>query len=111
MKKDKTSQLVMAMTLSIVMVLGTTPWNVLGYPLSTEKGGEIISFQPLEKDLKKQTVPLGTSMEELNLPDTLWATMLAPTDNGNPYQPEEELTEATPSFASNKYNEFLEEEQ
>lgn len=121
MKKNKTSQRVMAMTLSIVMVLGTTPWNVLGYPLSTEKGGEIISFQPLEKDLKKQTVPLGTSMEELNLPDTLWATMLAPTDNGNPYQPEEEtfendeseeeLTEATPSFAINKYNEFLKEEQ
>lgn len=75
MKDHTTSQRVLAMTLSIVLVMGVTPFNVLAAPYPAKNGGEIISFQPLKEDIIKQIVPLGTSVEELNLPNTLWATI------------------------------------
>lgn len=47
--------------------------------------GSIASFEPLDSDVKDQTVPVGTAYEDLNLPDTVTATIYHVTqDTGIP---------------------------
>lgn len=71
----KTLQKCMAMMLSFVMVVGLTPISVMAETggLTLSESGEIISFEQLTPEITVQSVPLGTSESELNLPETLTA--------------------------------------
>lgn len=76
MKKHKTKQKLMAMMLSVIMVVGMTPISALaetGIPIGTS--GEITIFEALGSDIAMRSVPLGTSEADLELPDTLAATV------------------------------------
>lgn len=63
----------LAMALSIVMVLGILPVPAAAQELSGGTNGEIIAFETLPEETATQTVPLGTSLESLDLPGTLTA--------------------------------------
>lgn len=63
----------LAMALSIVMVLGILPVPAAAQELPGGTNGEIIAFETLPEETATQTVPLGTSLESLDLPETLAA--------------------------------------
>ncbi|MGI1660062.1 MAG: GLUG motif-containing protein [Desulfitobacterium sp.] len=66
-----------AMLLSVIMVLGMMPVSVVAeagsLPIGTS--GEITAFEALGLDIAAQSVPLGTSKADLELPNTLTATI------------------------------------
>ena len=70
-------QKISAMMLSVIMVVGMMPVSALAetstFPIGTS--GEIIAFDALGLDIAFQKVPLGTGKEDLELPDTLTATL------------------------------------
>ena len=77
MSRKKVFHKITAMLLSAVMVVGMTP-----VPASADTGmlsdgvsGEIIAFEALKSEIAEQSVPLGTSEADLELPDSLTATI------------------------------------
>ncbi len=82
MKQHKPTQRVLAMALSIVMVLGMTPITAFAETPPIGTSGEIIAFEALSEETTNREVPLGTSLKDLDLPDTLNATVrfATPTD-------------------------------
>lgn len=77
MDERKMARKILSLALTVLLVLGTLPQMVLaaGEVSPIGASGEITAFEPLEDSVKKQTVPTSTSLEELNLPDTLSATV------------------------------------
>lgn len=77
MSNHKTKQRLMAMMLSAIMVVGMMPVSALAetgtFPIGTS--GEIIAFGALGTDIAVQDIPFGTPQTDLNLPDTLTATI------------------------------------
>ena len=67
---------ILAMALSIVVTLGILPVSAVAEEAPIGASDEIISFEALPEETAKQTVPLGTSLEKLDLPEALTATML-----------------------------------
>lgn len=67
--------------LALCMVMTMLPVTAMGEEASTSNGemGEIIEFEPLE-DAEK-TVPLGTAIEDLELPQTLIVTVMQSDTN------------------------------
>jgi len=65
----------LAAALSIGIVVGTVPTAAIanGQPAGT--AGEIIAFDEVADTAANQTVPLGTPIEDLDLPDSLVATV------------------------------------
>lgn len=62
----------MALTLCFCMIFGMIPPSVLAK--EAENGYTVLSgFAALPDDVREQTVPRGTSLNELNLPDTVEA--------------------------------------
>lgn len=84
MKTQKLTQRLLAMALSVTMVLGMTPVTTSANILTGDTGGEITAFERLEQETENQIVPLGTTIGELNLPDTLNATVLLQDTAENP---------------------------
>ena len=77
MSRKKAFHKITAMLLSAIMVVGMTP-----VPASADTGmlsngasGEIIAFEALKSDIAEQSVPLGTSEADLELPDSLTSTI------------------------------------
>ena len=77
MSRRKAFHKITAMLLSAIMVVGMTP-----VPASADTGmlsdgasGEIIAFEALKSEIAEQSLPLGTSEADLELPDTLTATV------------------------------------
>jgi hypothetical protein len=77
MSRRKAFHKITAMLLSAIMVVGMTP-----VPASADTGmlsdgssGEIIAFEALKSEIAEQSVPLGTSEADLELPDSLTATI------------------------------------
>lgn len=77
MSKNKVKQKIIAMILSAIMVVGMMPVLALaetGEP-TMSASGKIIAFEELSADIANQSAPLGTSVADLSLPDTLAATV------------------------------------
>ncbi len=81
MNHRKPFQRLLAMALSIVMVLGMTPLTAVAVEAAPR--GEIIAWEMLPDTAGERAVPPGTSLEDLNLPDTLSATVRLGTDEQN----------------------------
>jgi len=77
MSKRKPIQRLMAMVLSVIMVMGMSPVSALAetgaFPIGAS--GEVTAFEALESDIAVQNVPMGTSQADLELPNTLRATV------------------------------------
>ena len=71
MNYHKPYRRILAMALSIVVMLGILPVSATAEERPVGASGEIISFEALPEKTANQTVPLGTSFEELDLPVTL----------------------------------------
>lgn len=65
----------LSLALAMLLALGTLPQTV--FAVGKSEGGTILAFEPLEDSVKNQVVPLGTSLENLNLPASLTATVEA----------------------------------
>lgn len=80
----KPHQRLLAIALSFVVLLGVLPMTAFAESDMPDMGvgGEIIAFESLTEETANQTVPLGTSLDKLNLPETLTATLrvATPTD-------------------------------
>lgn len=63
----------LSLALAMLLAFGTLPQTVLA--VSESEGGTITAFEPLEDSVANQTVFLGTTFENLNLPDTLTAAV------------------------------------
>jgi hypothetical protein len=65
------------MVLSVIMVMGMSPVSALAetgaFPIGAS--GEVTAFEALESDIAVQNVPIGTSQADLELPNTLTATV------------------------------------
>lgn len=72
------------MALTIVIVLGMLPASANAQSPLVGTSGEIISFEILPKATAAQTVPLGTPLGDLDLPQTLQATIYLATDTDVP---------------------------
>ncbi len=70
---NKPGKRLLALGLAMLLALGTLPQTV--FAVGESEGGTIIAFEPLEDSVKNQAVPLGTSLENLNLPASLMATV------------------------------------
>ena len=79
--KNNNGKRLLALGLAMLLGLGTLPQTVLAVNESPliSTGGKITAFEPLADSVANQTVPLGTALEDLNLPDTLTATVEAET--------------------------------
>ncbi len=64
---------ILSLALAMLLALGTLPQTV--FAVGESEGGTITAFEPLEDSVKNQAVPLGTSLENLNLPASLTATV------------------------------------
>ena len=77
MSKRKPIQRLTAMVLSVIMVMGMSPVSALAetgaFPIGAS--GEVTAFEALESDIAVQNVPMGTSQADLELPNTLRATV------------------------------------
>ncbi len=93
MAHHKQPQRILAMAMSIVMMLGMTPITAFAETPPIGTSGEIIAFEALSEETANREVPLGTSPEDLKLPDTLNATVrvATPTDAEKPEQDSGEL--------------------
>ncbi|RFZ77388.1 LysM peptidoglycan-binding domain-containing protein [Lacrimispora amygdalina] len=99
---------ILSIWLSVCMVLTLLPISAMAEEAGTPIGvsEEIIAFAPLDET--EMSVPIGTSVEDLELPESLTATVRAAVvansgtieeavqDSGNP----DNLTEATPGSAT-----------
>ncbi len=77
MSRRKAFHKITAMLLSAIMVVGMTPVPAsadIGM-LSDGASGEIIAFEALKSEIAEQSVPLGTSEADLELLDSLTATI------------------------------------
>jgi len=79
MNQHKPTQRILAWTLSIVMVLGMTPITAMAETMPIGTSGEIIAFEELSEETGNREVPLGTSLKDLDLLDTLNATVRVAT--------------------------------
>lgn len=114
MKTQKFTQRLLAMALSVTMVLGMTPVTTSANILTGDTGGEITAFERLEQETENQIVPLGTTIGELNLPDTLNATVLLKDTAENPDISREDSLEtpmAEDTLVENVLEEVLPEEE
>ena len=75
MSNRKLPQRILAMALAVVMVLVMMPITTMADVLPAETGTVIAAFENIEAETANQTVPLGTSINDLNLPDTLQAVV------------------------------------
>ena len=75
MSKRKPIQKLTAMALSVIMVVGMMPVSAAAAGMPIGASGEVTDFEALGADIAAQSVPLGTSQAELELPDTLTATV------------------------------------
>ncbi|MFZ7101504.1 MAG: GLUG motif-containing protein [Peptococcaceae bacterium] len=77
MSRHKTKQRLTAMMLSVIMVVGMMPVSAQAetgtFPIGTS--GEITACEALGSDIAMRRMPLGTSEKDLELPDTLTATI------------------------------------
>ncbi len=77
MSRHKTKKRITAMVLSVMMVVGMMPVSAFAetstLPISTS--GEITTFEALGLDIAFRNVPFGTGRGDLELPDTLMATL------------------------------------
>ncbi|MFT4104159.1 MAG: S-layer homology domain-containing protein [Lacrimispora sp.] len=91
----------LSMFLALCMIVTMLPVSAMAEEIHTTIGGsgEIISFAPLTET--KKAVSLGTSIEDLELPETLTATVrtAVPADE-NPTQDSGSPETATPTTAS-----------
>lgn len=90
MNTHKPARRLTALALSMLMVFGMTPVSVAAQ--TTESNGvtdEIIAFEALSEEITTQQVALGTSLEDLNLPQSLNATVrvAAAIDETEPDEP------------------------
>ena len=97
----------LAMILSVAMVLGMVPITAFAEDGSLPVGasGEIIAFEPLGDNVANRMVPLGTSLEDLELPGTLTATVEitqpeAPDDNVQDSGTRLQEDEADPAYGA-----------
>lgn len=99
MTTRKPYERLLAMALSIVMVLGMTPVTAMAQT-TTDTIGEIIEFEALSEETANREVSLGTSLEDLNLPGALNATVRVATstdaekpdqDSGEPQFEEKDI--------------------
>jgi hypothetical protein len=114
MKTQKLTQRLLAMALSVTMVLGMTPVTTSANILTGDTGGEITAFERLEQETEYQIVPLGTTIGELNLPNTLNATVLLQDTTENPDISREDSLEtpvAEDTLVENVLEEVLPEEE
>ncbi len=65
----------LAIALSVVMILGSTPVSAAAETLPTCASGEIAAFSPLAEEVSAQQVPAGTTLSELTLPERLFVTV------------------------------------
>ncbi|MFT4105186.1 MAG: S-layer homology domain-containing protein [Lacrimispora sp.] len=91
MNKHKTIRRFLAMALSVVMAVGMLPVSAAAEVLTIGAGGEIIAFEKLAEGTARQTVSPGTTMAELDLPETLTATVRFSVDDGEFTKDSEEL--------------------
>ena len=75
MSKRKPIQKLTAMALSVIMVVGMMPVSAAAAGMPIGASGEITTFEALGSDITVRSVPLGTSKADLELPDTLTATI------------------------------------
>ena len=91
----------LSMFLALCMIVTMLPISAMAEEIHTTIGGsgEIISFAPLTET--KKAVSLGTSIEDLELPETLTATVrtAVPADE-NSTQDSDSSETATPTTAS-----------
>ena len=76
------------LALSIVVALGMTPVTAIGETPPIGASGEVISFEALPEQTAKQTMTLGDALGDLDLPDTLTATVRMTTASGAAKQEE-----------------------
>ncbi len=90
MHNKKSIRYVMLLGLSVLIVLGTISSTAAAVEENgrLEERREIISFAPLPEKEKNKKVSLGTTIEELDLPDTLTATVQT-ADGSQTLEPEE----------------------
>lgn len=101
----------------MLVVLMANPVTGYGVVVSAQETKNIIAFEDLVEDVKNTTVPIGTSEEELPLPETVTATVereAATTDsnvteNGSESSDTEEIeeTELTTKIAEKKVTENI----
>ncbi|WP_250228793.1 S-layer homology domain-containing protein [Anaeropeptidivorans aminofermentans] len=75
MSKRKPIQRLTAVALSVIMVVGMMPVSAAAAGMPIGASGEITAFEALGSDITVRSVPLGTSKADLELPDTLTATI------------------------------------
>jgi hypothetical protein len=75
MKKHNPAQRFLSSALAVVMVLGTMPVTATAAILTQESGERITAFKQLEEETAYQSVLPGTSLSQLDLPETLTATI------------------------------------
>lgn len=97
MNQHKSYRKFFAMALSIVMVAGLTPVPVTAEDIFHGAGAEIILFEGLEG--AERTVPPGTSLADLNLPEELTATVRFLGDNAGDVSEPGNSTEAVSGSA------------
>lgn len=87
----------LSLALAVLLALGTLPQAVFAVGATPPEGagGKIIAFEALSDSVANKTVPHGTSLEVLELPNTLTATVETPAaaepedvvqDSGEPAQ-------------------------
>jgi|GEM_PF-2558783 len=75
MNRNKPFSKILAWILTAVMIVGTLPVAAGAADLPAGAFGEIIAFEPLADEVSEQTVPFGTELSALILPETLTATV------------------------------------
>ena len=68
-------------TLSFLLMLGIMPMTALANENIAVATWEIVAFSPLAEEIRTQAVPIGGSMEDIDLPNTLFATLRLSTVN------------------------------
>ncbi|MEM1484530.1 S-layer homology domain-containing protein [Oscillospiraceae bacterium PP1C4] len=95
MKTRKPAHRLAALVLSVLMVFAMAPISAAAQTVGTiGTNGEIISFETLSEEISMQRIALGTSLEDLNLPKSLNATVRVATETDAPKQETTELTES-----------------
>ena len=90
MNTHKPAHRLTALALSMLMVFGMTPITVSAQAMEGNSAkNEIIAFEALEEDVATQQLAIGTSLEELHLPQSLNATVrvATATDAQEPDEP------------------------
>ncbi len=77
--KNKKHARSLSLLLCAGLLFGQVPVTAAAETMTPEDGA-IVSFQPLDSRVKRQTVPLGTEESELNLPDGLTVTVYNVTE-------------------------------